>query len=742
MGGSSTQHAGYRFFLDILMGFGRGRCDAIRRIRIGDREAWAGNVTDNAVIQIDKPDLFGGIDGAGGVVGDLHVQMGDATQARHPLITAAFGPLTSALRGVCTAFFTGQVCAIDPYPKPWSVQRTTVHTGWDGPEWYPAGAEVIPAGLPVPAMNPAHILIKVLTHRDCGRGIALTRIGLTSFQAAADQLLAEGFGLCLRWRRQVTVNEFLQQVADHIGMAMYVSRNTGQLTLTLMRGDYDPQTLPVYDVDSGLLEIEADDNPTGWGAVNEVVIEWTDPDSNEPRQTRWQNLAAIQAYGKVSESLRYPGIPTAALAARVAQREGEARSAGAKRFNLVFDRRGYAIEPAGLFRIQSPDHGIADMVLRAGDIRDGTLVDGRIRVVAVQDVFGLDDAAYVIDQPSTHLPPDRTPLAVAVRHVTEASYRDLARLLRPAELAAAAPEAGALLAMGRRPSGLSLAYKLATRIGSNPYAEVAHGDWCANAVLVVAIGPTDTVLAYAGGSDLQDVDVGESLLVDGEVMRVDAIDLLAATVTVGRGCVDTVPVAHSAGAQLWFVEAGAAVDPTEYVDGETVDVKLLTRTSSGKLSEMAAPADSLTFDQRQARPYPPGRLRISDTAGTVDAAYPAEAYGALTATWAHRDRVLQADQLVDEAAVSIGPELGATYTARWYLDGALVRTQAGIAGANDTYTPPAGSGGQTVRVEIESVRDGLTSWQVATRTFLYRAQLVTDAGDRIVTEAGDPITLE
>ncbi|HID8537457.1 TPA: hypothetical protein ACXIMI_002592 [Stenotrophomonas maltophilia] len=89
-----------------------------------------------------------------------------------------------------------------------------------------------------------------------------------------------------------------------------------------------------------------------------------------------------------------------------------------------------------------------------------------------------------------------------------------------------------------------------------------------------------------------------------------------------------------------------------------------------------------------------------------------------------------------------GPEPGTTYTVRWFLAGALVRTQAGITGTTDTYTPPDGSGGKQIRVEVEAIRDGYRSWQIQQHTFLYRAQLVTEAGDRLVTEAGDPLILE
>ena len=738
MGKSTRQHAGFRFFLDLLMGFGRGGCDAFRRIRIGDREAWSGNMTTNGVIRIDKPDLFGGDEGAGGVVGDLHVLMGASDQARHPMVVAAFGPLTSALRGVCTGFFTGQIAAIDPYPKPWKVQRTTIHAGWDGPVWYPEKASVTPAGLSVPAMNPAHVLMKVLTHRDCGRGLNPARIDLPSYQTAADTLHAEGFGLCLRWNRQVSVNEFLQQVCEHIGASQYVSRRTGLLTLALARGGYDVEDLPLFDYDSGLLEIEEDDNPTGWGAVNEVIVEWRDPEADEVRPARWQNLAAIQAYGKVSETVSYPGLPTADLGARVAQRDGEIRSGGAKRFNLVLDRRGDGIKPAGLFRIRAEDHGITDIVLRAADIRDGTLVDGRIRIVAVQDVFALDATAYVAGQPSTHVEPDRTPQPVANRHVFEASYRDLLRNLPPAEFALVNDDTGALAALARRPSGLSLDYRLTTRTAGNDFEEVATGTWAPHATLAASVGANATVLSFGAGADLQDAQVGEAVLVDAELMRIDAIDRLAGTLDVGRGCGDTVPAAHALGAGIWFVDAGAAFDPTEYVDGETVDARMLTVTTSGQLDLAAAPTDSVTMDQRQVRPYPPGNLRINGVR------YPGDAWGELTIAWSHRDRVLQADQLVDTTAGHVGPEAGTTYTLRILLDGVLVEEQTGLTGTTASYTPLADG---AMQVRVEAVRNGLASWQANTAVFAYSLTpedfRLTSTGDQRVTVDGDfRITLE
>lgn len=84
----------------------------------------------------------------------------------------------------------------------------------------------------------------------------------------------------------------------------------------------------------------------------------------------------------------------------------------------------------------------------------------------------------------------------------------------------------------------------------------------------------------------------------------------------------------------------------------------------------------------------------------------------MTFSWRHRDRLLQADTLVDNSADSIGPEPGTTYTVRaTTLDGALVLAErAGVVG--NTATIPIGEvNAEQALVEVFSVRDGLESLQ-------------------------------
>lgn len=78
-GGGGNQVTGYRYFFDILMAVCRGPVEVVS-IKVGDREALFGVLNSNGTIRINQPDLFGGNDKEGGIVGDLTFNTGSADQ--------------------------------------------------------------------------------------------------------------------------------------------------------------------------------------------------------------------------------------------------------------------------------------------------------------------------------------------------------------------------------------------------------------------------------------------------------------------------------------------------------------------------------------------------------------------------------------------------------------------------------------------------------------------------------------
>lgn len=651
------------------MGLNYGEVDEITDITVGDREVFKGSITNNTIIIIDKPDLFGGDESEGGIQGTLDVMFGAPNQTPSSKLAAMVGHAVSAFRKRTTLLFDGMVCALSKYPKPWAIRRNRRLKGWDGGVWYPEKAQInLPGG--IKAMNPVHIIFEALTNRDWGDKKPRSKLDDAAFRAAADKAYAEGFGLCIQYTHQSPIKDFIYDVQNHIGANVFQSRTTGLWTIRLVRNDYDVNTLLTFTPNSGLLGIDDDDNSAPVKAANEIIVLYTRVAENKEGQVRVQNPAGIRgAGGVISETVSYSGIPTPELALRVAQRDLRAKFS-AKKFKVRLNRRAFKIEDGGVFRVSDPARGIQNLVLRAGKIDYGTLNAGTITVSAVLDVFGLPSNSYVAPQPSTYTPPSYEPEPVTGRVISEATYRDLVRTLSPSDIAALTPGTNLLTATGAAPTGMSLSFELEARVGTGTWNS-SDGDFCPSAVLVNAIPKGIVPIAISmsnlmGGSV---IELGSACVIDSEIFRVDAINIAAQTATLARGCIDTVPAAHAAGARVLFYQDYMGVDRTEYAAGVTVQARLRTRTGAGVLSPGGAPIDNYLMSRRKDRPYAPGNVTINGIA------YPAVISNAAMLSWAHRDRTIQADQLIDSSVSHIGPEPGTNYAV-------VVKGEGGVTIAN------------------------------------------------------------
>lgn len=735
MGKKSKATIGYRYYMGIHMALARGPLDEIVEIRVGDKQAWKGSITGNTEIYIDQPNLFGGEEKEGGIQGTLAVLMGAKTQTVHARLAAMLGGIVPAFRGVATTFFDGLICAMSPYPKTWAWRVRRTQKGWHSDAvWYPAKATISLEGGAIQAMNPAHILYQAYTDPRMGRGLPASRLDDAAWQAAADVFFAEGFGMCIKWSRQDGIDKFAQAILDHVGAAVYTSRRTGLIVLMPTRDNYNVAALPNFTYDTGLLSIEDDETASQMGGTNEVIVKYRDPVAKQDKQVRAKNLGAIHAAGGVTSSttLDMFGIPTAALANRVAQRELRVSSGFIRRFKLKLDRRGADIMPGSVFTISDSGRGITNMVLRAGSCDYGTMTDGSVTITAVLDVFGLPATAITTPEPPGYVPPSTQPAPVTLRRPFEAPYRELVQALGSAEAQAKDPAAAYLMTAAVAPTSLSLGYEVLNRVGTAAFAVTTlDGPFCPSGALSVGIDQGATQITVLGAVRLDEVRVGTAALIDNEIVRVDAVNPQTGVCTIGRGCADTVPAAHAAGARIWFYDDFAAIPQVEYSQGVTVDTKLLTRTTTGILAESAAPIDSLAFVGRARLPYPPAKLRINN------AAWPASAEGALTVSWVHRNRLTQADQLIDNEAGSVTPEANTTYTVRVLRADTLAQLTltTGIAGTSATINP--GYDG-LITVQVWSVRDGLASSQLQAWTldYLRGALRITQDGETRITESG------
>ena len=478
-GKGGSQVVGYRYYFGILMGLCRGPVNGVREIKIGDRRAWIGDVTTSASIAIDAYDLFGGEKGEGGVQGTLELKMGEPTQTMVGSMYEAMRPGDlPGMRGVVTAFFDGIICMLNPYPKPWKWRMWRTTAGWDNATpWYPSKATIL---MPVEttadfshlhAMNPAHIIYECTTNRQWGRGKDASAIDEASFRQCADQLFDEGFGLCLRWTRKDSVSAFIALIINHIGAAVFTSRKTGLITMRLIRGGYDIDDLPFFDTESGLLSIDASEVSSGANAINMVEVKYRDQVSNEDATVKIGNLAALQSANGIvnSKSIEYPGVPVSSLAMRLAQRDLRAESSSIRRFTLTFDRRGYAIEPGSVVVIEDIKRNIKRTAVRVGNVDVSNYREGKIKVVAVQDVFSLPSTTYAAAVPPSWVAPVSKP-CISDQKVFEMPYFMIARSLSAADLAYITDDTGYLATMSAQGQPMNLGYRIAVR-DSAPTAE-------------------------------------------------------------------------------------------------------------------------------------------------------------------------------------------------------------------------------------------------------------------------------
>lgn len=551
------------------------------------------------------------------------------------------------------------------------------------------------------AMNPVHILYDSLTARDM-QGEPSAMINQASFLAAADRCHAEAFGLCTSYEGG-SIADFQQRICDVIGGCLTQSRIDGQYYVDLVRGDYDLTALPVISADD-ILEFSQEPSVLT-EQVNQIAVEWFDPQEKEKRTTApLQSMGAIQAAGRViAETRQYPEIAAENLALRVGARDLQAASTPLSRFRLTVNRRTFDLRPGRQFRLQYPAEGIGDMVCLLADIDYGTLTDGRVRLVAVQDVFGFPQTVYVTPESGLAEPPNDLPVASTHQRVFEAPYVELVGNLSRADLAALPPDVGVLMTVAARPLN-GLDYVIYTATLGEAYDARGTAEWCPTATVVEAADYLDTAFTLSGGQDLSEVAVGAWALWEDEIVRIDAIDATAGTVTVGRGCADTVPARHPADSHIYFCGEWSGTDGREYVMGETVRAKLLTRTSTSVQALAGASELTAAMAQRHHRPYPPGNVRINGQS------YPSESQNAISIRWSHRDRLLQADQLIDTTMGDIGPEPGVTYgvVIRDSID-SIVHSVSGLSGTEYTVPNDAVPDTQYCIVELFSERAALRS---------------------------------
>ena len=200
-------------------------------------------------------------------------------------------------------------------------------------------------------LNPAHIIYQCYTNQKWGKGKFSTQLDETSFRKAADQLWDERLALCLIWKRQQTLNQFVNEVLRHIDGVLYEKENKVYIKLIGLQvpetenNPYagDPEnpnkitsisrnptamTNAEYTAAQNFIFNENNINqvtnfkiPREDELINTVVVDYTRYDAISPDAQPAVHEGLVKLYGTKSQTISYPGAPTAFIAGKLARRD-------------------------------------------------------------------------------------------------------------------------------------------------------------------------------------------------------------------------------------------------------------------------------------------------------------------------------------------------------------------------------------------------------------------------------------
>lgn len=402
MGKKSKQTTYYEYYISLSYGVCYGVVDELVQVWFKEKLAvGVGNgLTTTGSIQINQPDLFGGYEREGGIVGTLEFYRGDSNQMMSPAMAGNMNvnrENVPGYRDLCHIFLRGDensgrggmsvACMSPNVPAMWARIRCSSRT-------LPGNQNIIvsPDGKRYDA-NPAAIIHECVIDDHWGMAGEPADIDIPSWSYAASVLHEENFGLSMKWTQQMPVEDFCKEVLNHINGMVYFNPLTGKTVLKLIRDDYDPDTLRTYGPDQCEL---LDFKRKLWGeTVNEVTVTWTDPDSEESATVTYQDSGNISMQGgTVSETRNYYGIRNEALAGFVCQRDLQVESAPLATVSFKVDRTQWVEMPGDCIKFEWPEYNIAKTVLRVMEIDWGTVDNSKITVNCVEDIFSFQDAEF------------------------------------------------------------------------------------------------------------------------------------------------------------------------------------------------------------------------------------------------------------------------------------------------------------------------------------------------------------
>jgi hypothetical protein len=776
MGSGKKQTIGYwyKWGIQLVFCYSLGPGDIFRRLQMGKKDLMEDEITESTTISVNKPNLFGGEKKEGGVVGDIDILFGDDAQTQSAYLASVTDADIPSFRNKLTALFKQVfVTALTRQVKPVRGLISKYHAA----PFNVGNNQIIDTYW----INPANMIYAAANSTKIGAGKNIALFNMVNFAATAVTLHAEGYGLSLRWFEGDS-EDFIDTVCDHINANFRENRNTGLFEIKLLRNDYDVGALKRFDKNN-IVEVSSFRTPSIGETINRVIVKYRDFALDKDHSVTRSNIGNIAAQGATrTQTYNFPGIRTGSLANRKAESILKLVSGQLAAGSIVVNRDGWDLNLGDpfLFSWEFEDYVITDMVVRAFAIDEGDLADDKIMLDILQDQFTMPDTSFMHSPETEWVDPAGAPGEVLHRGMMEATYWDANFELEADQVAelAAEPDLTHYLHYGVRQKGLDNAFHLYQSIDDAGTFNWQKND-DDNGPFAPMFETSGTYDEYLEEEISYDTSVDEDYLVDAlptgaiwetadsdipEYISIEAIDTVAKTLTIKRGCADTRPWTHADGDKIFVIGAplsycafnhrALVADEFNYVKTRAFNYSDIdTSGIEPGDDEMDAPAAAvenfggISDDEpgRISRPYPPANVKINTEY------FPDAVTGDLAFAWAHRDRTIQTVQLESWTTGNIGPEAGVTYNVVIRggatlvdADDVLLHTETGLASPVFGYSEAAeyaahSSVSPFIQVTITSEKDGIESF-VFQHSFAREVTLIfriTPDGDLRVTPTGD-----
>lgn len=719
------------YHLSSHLGFCHGPVDAFKGLFFRERQVTIPTLTNFGRFTVDVPTLFGDTTKEGGVHGQVLFMPGHPDQILPNDLASRFqagatGADLPGFRGLTTLAFIGAGKNGQPgfnvgsnYPQvpiPWARFARSSRTLSDTYAVIDRGGWIM--------NNPAHMIHECLVNPDFGMGGAPSMIDNTSFLEAAQVLYNEGFGLGAVWTRQARIENFIQEILDHINAMFFFNPRTGLAQIKLIRNDYDVNTLDEID-DSKFKVISF--RRKLWGeTVNEIVVNYTDPNTNDNKTMVYQDLGNIAMQGEVvSEPRNYDMICDDALASFVGARDILAASMPTATCVIEAKRSEWDRLPGEVLKFTSNRYGADKVVMRVMDVDYGKPDNGKLRITLLEDLFQFGQASYVEPPTSEWEEPGSIPGPLEAKVIAmPKTMNDWYYNVSDDEYPRATP---AILVS---PDEYDV-----RRFILNYYGVLATGEekWLSDGIKPT-VGKFE--LAAPLAFEASTVNVLVTDVVGGLAPQVTAVAMIGDGTdaecefvmfeayngndewNIIRGIYDTIPREWPAGTIVRiFTGSFAAVEWHERLAGFPFQYRLQSISSKGTLPFEDAPPDNFQIVARPHFPYRPANVQIDGVGyGQVDYSddlgpRPNPHY--VTVSWSNRNR-LSEDAIVRRwTDGNVAPEDGqTTEIIVTSIDGLTEHYRVtGLTGTSYQLDDAEYAPHEDVLIKVISKRDGLESLQ-------------------------------